>query len=293
MPVPSAEVLGGDFAIHFGGTAIAGRRGGNLVMGRDVIDTTDGDSNKWREVDVLQRFWRVPYQGIYVDGTTKLKGCGTLKLVADGGTLSTANIEYIKEITLSLSLESKPKQNCSSADDRELQPSKRSATLTVRADWKDPENASTKQQAIYDDWASAAPKVDWQFDLGTAGTGGSSYPKFVGEGYVTDIQVLPPIEDNAELVATVDVTGSIAFTDSTATTDAPLLALIRAIIPSTPTDDPTTVAVDFRYNSASATKWTGSAYVSRLDITFRFNAETSVSAEMEGTGALTRETVAP
>lgn len=294
MAAPTAETLGADFVLQVGGTNVAGQTGGSLVLERTLLDVTNVADNKWRNVTALQRSWRIPYTGIYVQGTSDLVGCPSLKIADSGG--SVASIEQLKSATISISTELVPLANCDSGDDRESLPRMRSATITFSADYQDFAN-SNDQETLVEDWEAAAPEVDFQFDFQTGGTGGTSYPMMTGAGIVTNIQINGDQASTAVLTGTIEVTGAITFDDGTTATQAALLALISAVIPSTPTNDPSTVAVKFAYDldhdgtiETGSTRFSGNAYVTQLDITFTHNELSAVNAELFGNGALTRAT---
>lgn len=294
MALPSAEIRGSDIGITVGGNLVGGRTGGSLVLDRALLDVTNTSDNKWRNITTLQRSWRVPFQGIYVDNSVDLTGCASLKIVDSGG--SPASIEQLKTVTLSVTQELLEIANCGNSDNRAVLPGTRSATISFTADYQDPGN-SNNQAVLFADWEATAPKIDFDLELGTTGTGGTTYPAFTGSGYVTSITIDGPRDGIATISGTIEVTGAVTFDDSTSGSDTGLAALIAAIIPSTPTNDPASVSVVFGYDSdqdgtmeTSATRWSGTGYVTTLEVSMAYNEISTTSIEVTGTGALTRAT---
>lgn len=279
MPAPTIVQVGLDFLYKFGGTAIGGRRGGALRLTQETIDTTSASSGRWRSLLGNTRAWDLSLDGLFLEGASPaaISGYGGALGVYDDVS-AYDDLPALRSLSFSLSMETIETTNQDSSKARSILPSTRSMTISAEADYIDPAGASgTALDALLDAYEAGTAKqvkVSW----------GGEGSQIVASVFVTSFEVSHPHDGKAVVSLTLEVSGE--PTDTFTNVDTGLNALLSAFFSATPG----TVAGIAETATSGATKLSGTAYPTALEISIPFDDAVSVTGTLTGTGALTRGT---
>lgn len=277
MAIANNFQKGREIVVRFGAQTYGGRKSFTLNQTSDILDVTDSSDNDWRKIKQGAKSWTIPLDGVFVEGSTKITGCPTFKVAADGGTLTA--LSGVKNISLAMSSQLVSIENCSSASWKKYLAGQRDLVLTVNYDYLDPAGTGgISQQAQH-----AAIMVAYEggtildFKLEPSGT-----CSFTGEGIVSDLRMTGENNGIITMSATIQVNGAIT---RTGTLDAGIEEVLDALLDTTQTAK----AVLMTDNEGS--NWTGSSWISDATVEFTYGAESKMSCTLTGDGALARDTV--
>lgn len=278
MPAPQTTIPSVDVAIKAGGNIVGATTGGTLTASQASDEAVHDGAASWTDFTTGTRSWSVQAEGI-LDKTG-----GSLITGHDDGTAPlsvTAGGNAVKGLTeaqLTLSQNLAEIVNATTGLTRTLNPTRRSAELALSFDYYDPlATGSEGFKALQDRLIGVA-------DGALAVVFGVGGLELSFQGRPSTSTLTKSTEDILKAGLTIAVAG--AITDGSSGLGAGLTALLAAYFGRTP------LTVLVGTTTADASEYSGSAYVSQVGLTVPFAGQATVSATLEGSGALTRSATA-
>lgn len=267
-----------DFLLHAGGSSIGFGTGGTLTLNQALNDSSSDAATNWQVRTAGARSWSLQADGIINESGTILTGHdsgGTPLSVTIGGTA----LKGITSAEVALSCDVAEVVNSTTGLDRALDSAARSLSLTIQGDY-------------YDPLGTGAGALDDILDelLGTTTAGLATVLTVGGVSLTftarpTTASVVKSAGDILKNGLTLVSTG--AVTNGTTGLDTGTSALLTAFF-TTAAAGSVTVLCSGADDSGNA-EYTGSAIPSAINISVPYAGNATVSATLEGTGALTKQ----
>ncbi|PAP79618.1 hypothetical protein B1759_14960 [Rubrivirga sp. SAORIC476] len=277
MPAPTTTLPSLDLALLAAGNMIGCTTGGTLTVSQALDDAVhDGLANWMAKTDGV-RSWSVQ-----ADGLVDASGGDLITGHATGApltvTIDTDPLKGLTEAGLSFSLNLTDVVNATSGMSRTLDPNTRSFELSLSFDYYDPlATGSDAFKAIQDTVLGVSTEP-----LGVVvSVGGLS---FTFDARPTTTSLTKSAQDIVKTGVTLVADGPVINNSSGLGTG--LAGLLSAFLA---TDAATPLTVLLGTQTVDASEYTGSAYPASVSITAPYAGQVTVSATLEGTGALTRQ----
>ena len=280
MPVPTTELRGLDIVASIGATVIAGGRGATLSLSAEGIDTSSRDSANWAASLPGARTWTASAQGLFLAGSA-ISGAG-LEVTAGA-----EPVAGVRSVEIGFTSGTAQTANTTSGYDARFIATRRTHTLSIETD-------------AYDDAAAAGSGyeelfVAWRTGVTLAMTIelGASLPEITGTYRVTSIERAGEYEGFGTVTFSLEAVAAPTFTTTSA--NASQLSIWTAFNTAGGAAEqnvrfgpPTAASAVF----SGMTYYTGQAIPTAFNISIPFTGEATLSAEWQGTGALTSAAVA-
>lgn len=270
MAAKTTTEQGIDWLLYVGSDDLGGEESGTL---RQVLNTEPvthkGSANIEATLPASQE-WGMDFTARYVEAAA-LSGAALSATI--GGTA----LKGVRQVSLSVQCDVEPTVNTTAGAWRDLMPTTRRVTVSIDADWYDPNGTgATALDAVQDEVAGStssglAVVVGW-------GSGQS----LTITGRPISVTTQTPRGARNTVAIEFQSTGSVTYTSTGA--DAGLAALITAILAA---NKATSVAVKMASANSGSSQWSGSGYVTNLSVSIPYRRPVEVTGTVEGSGALT------
>ena len=288
MAASTEELAAKDFIVKTDTTIIGGQDEATLNFNVNSTDLAPKMNNNWRKSLVGLKGWSIDIGGLWYEGTPadRTRGFGSSLGIGAVGSGSYDNLAGLSNLTLALNLATRQVANQDHADWLVELPDLKSATISVEADYVDPNATNGTALAAILTAFEAGNDLDFQYSFGGEGS------QFTGTVMPVPGSINTP-DGNATISFDLEAQGVI--TETISNPDTGLGALLTAFFASPPTEltaefgvilDKTQTAYTPEYDLYS-----GPSYLTSFTLDNPADGPLRTSGTLTGSGALDRAQV--
>lgn len=268
-----------DFLLKAGGNAVGCGTGGTLTINQTLNESHSDCAANWNTRTVGPRSW-----SLALDALVSESG-GSILTGHDNGddpitvTIGGTALKGLTEVSLALALGVAEAVNSTTGLDRALDPTVRSLEVTIANDYYDPAGTGAGAYAAVLDAVTGETSAALEVVVTVGGV------SLTFNAHPTTANVT---KSNGEILkAGITLVSTGAVTNGTTGLATGIGALLTAFFTAGRAAALTVLAATA---TADNTEWTGSAYPTSINLTVPFSGDVTISATLEGTGPLTRDT---